>query len=298
MARLKALPSLDIIHGFRGVIDFYMWRGIPCARAWPRFRPANWGAPSRASAALFGLVIKAWAETGPFPKQLYAEEAADNPRTSRDVYVSAVHGHLHEASMSDFLDLLTECRDFLSDLTALLNALDSIDTDELVVNVDQSALPAGAATAAHQVTQTTALQKIDDLQDALRSVATDRLMVKGEAMLQNYAGVLADETAGAVSGAGGHLDTGVVPGNTHWRITAVTARDATSATTTIQLLLNHNGNFRVFNDDVRAIPANEHSEWNGEIYADTGDFIRAVFVGSLAGDTCVIDVFGHDITPE
>ncbi|GAI78615.1 unnamed protein product, partial [marine sediment metagenome] len=30
MARLTALPSLDIIHGFRGILDFYLWKGLPC----------------------------------------------------------------------------------------------------------------------------------------------------------------------------------------------------------------------------------------------------------------------------
>ena len=180
MAKLTKLPSLDIIRGFKGVIDFYQWKGIPCARAWPRFRPQNWTAPSRASAALFGLIIKAWALTGAAAKDLYTQDAADQPRHARDIYVSAVLGHLHEASMTDFLTLLTECRDFLSNLTALLNALNSVGTDQLDVIVQASALPTGAATAAAQATQLTALQKIDDLQNALQSLGTDRILIRGQ----------------------------------------------------------------------------------------------------------------------
>jgi len=47
----------------------------------------------------------------------------------------------------------------------------------LQVDVIASGLPAGAATAANQLTEITALQLIDDLRNALQSVATDRLIV-------------------------------------------------------------------------------------------------------------------------
>ena len=47
----------------------------------------------------------------------------------------------------------------------------------LQVDVLGSALPAGAATAANQVTEITALQLIDDLRNALGSVNTDDLQV-------------------------------------------------------------------------------------------------------------------------
>lgn len=36
MAKLDALPDPEVIRQFRGVIDFYIWRGIPVARAWPK----------------------------------------------------------------------------------------------------------------------------------------------------------------------------------------------------------------------------------------------------------------------
>ncbi|GAH90840.1 unnamed protein product, partial [marine sediment metagenome] len=32
MAKLTALPSLDIIRGFKGTLDFYIRRGVPCVR--------------------------------------------------------------------------------------------------------------------------------------------------------------------------------------------------------------------------------------------------------------------------
>lgn len=51
------------------------------------------------------------------------------------------------------------------------------DTGRLKVVVDTNALPTGAATAAHQATMITALQKIDDIQNALDSVGSDALRV-------------------------------------------------------------------------------------------------------------------------
>ena len=36
MARLLQLPNKSIIDGFKGTIDFYVNRGQPCARKWPR----------------------------------------------------------------------------------------------------------------------------------------------------------------------------------------------------------------------------------------------------------------------
>lgn len=54
-----------------------------------------------------------------------------------------------------------------------------IDSDgHLQVDVLSSALPTGAATAAHQLTMITALQLIDDLRTALGTVASDDLRVR------------------------------------------------------------------------------------------------------------------------
>jgi len=38
MAKLAVLPSQDIIDGFKGAIDFYLYMGIPCCRMWPVWR--------------------------------------------------------------------------------------------------------------------------------------------------------------------------------------------------------------------------------------------------------------------
>lgn len=96
MARLTALPSVDIIRGFKGTLDFYLWKGLPCVRAWPRWRPARQTDASKASAALFGAVVKGYNLLGEGPLTAFREAATDQTRSARDIYVSAVLGHLHD----------------------------------------------------------------------------------------------------------------------------------------------------------------------------------------------------------
>ena len=199
MPVIKALPSPEVIRGFRGVLDFYVWKGLNCVRKWPVIPKASRTPKSIAAAVLFGAVVQGYALLGGALKTLFIEDAADQDRTGRDLYVSAVYGHLHETIMTDFLDLLTEATAYLKTLADLANALESVGTDELrahpgfdgadyqplrvdgnlhlQADVLSSALPALAATAAHQVTQNTALALIEKLEKALSSVATDQLRV-------------------------------------------------------------------------------------------------------------------------
>jgi len=298
MARLKALPAIEVIRGFKGVVDFYLWRGLPCARAWPRFSRTRWTAPSRASAALFGLIIKAYSLLGATPKAAFDDDAADQPRTGRDIYVSAVLGHLHEASMSDFLNLLTECRDFLSNLTALLNALDSISTDEIDVNVERSVLPTGAATLAEQQTQTTALERIDDLKTALQSIGLDRLLVRGQDQIHSFKDIARVVAVDTVSGADGFLDTPPVPAGQIWVITNVRAVDGTTPTTDHWYIARTLAFDYEFDRQTAAFAAGLPSFSHNWVWLKQNDVIRVQFIGSLAGDICAITAIGHVMTKE
>jgi len=98
MARLDSLPSLEIIQGFKGVIDYFVTRGIPCARRWPRYSKGRMSAPALQAAALFGAIVQAYALLPANVKQELTLEAADQPRSGRDIMVSGVLGHLHEHS--------------------------------------------------------------------------------------------------------------------------------------------------------------------------------------------------------
>ena len=171
-------------------------------------------------------------------------------------------------------------------------------TGHLQVDVLTSALPAGAATAAHQVTQNTALQLIDNLVNALQSVGTDRLQVRGEDQLFSYAARVMDKSSGAVSGAGGYLDSGAVPAGAVWEITQLCAHDIASATTAHKYHIMVGGVYNNIYTEVAAFAAGAESSLATHLYLAAGEFVRVQFVGSLAGDTCEVFLNGYQMTAE
>jgi len=36
MVKLAGVPPRGVVLGFKGIIDYYSWKGIPVARRWPR----------------------------------------------------------------------------------------------------------------------------------------------------------------------------------------------------------------------------------------------------------------------
>jgi hypothetical protein len=174
-----------------------------------------------------------------------------------------------------------------------------VDSDgHLQVDVLSSALPSGAATAANQASMVTALQLIDDLQKALQSVATDRLVVRGEDQLFSLKGVLAVSTSGNPSGANGYIESPAVPEGEYWVVTNVVIRDNNTALTSVRFRLRHDGNEYDFGGVTKAVVAGECVPWNNVMYADESDTIRAYLAGCAAGDTCYIWVTGHRVTVE
>lgn len=96
MARLTALPSIDIIRGFKGVLDFYLWKGLPCVRRWPRMTKAKQTQASKDAAAIFGQISSNYRLLAPLALEAYQIEARTQPRTARDLYISGAYGHLHQ----------------------------------------------------------------------------------------------------------------------------------------------------------------------------------------------------------
>lgn len=96
MAKLTALPHMDIISGFRGVIDFYInhqtcdpelkGAGIPCARKWPR-SPGHDRAPAvEAQWQAFSDSSKLWSTLSPEIQAAYNEMAQGTGLTGRDMF--------------------------------------------------------------------------------------------------------------------------------------------------------------------------------------------------------------------
>lgn len=89
------MPGEEIIGSLKGVLDFYYWKGLACVRAWPHTPMSSRTQASLDSAHLFGEIVQGWALVGGAVRDLYTADAADQPRTARDLYVSGVLGHLH-----------------------------------------------------------------------------------------------------------------------------------------------------------------------------------------------------------
>lgn len=298
MARLPALPSLEIIQGFKKIIDFAVWKGLPYARAWPRFRRAKLTTASIAAATLFGQIIKSYALLAALAHAFFNEDAKDQPRTPRDIFVSAVYGHLHEASMSDFLTLLQESRDFLEDLTALLNALDSVGADELDVNVEDSVLPDGAATAAHQVTQNASLATIASIADALQSIDTDALQIRGRDQLFSFKDRYKQTLSHTKVAAGNkNLVFSIVPGGELWVVTTVCAVNTSGVTTYTSVAQYDAITTCTLKRQVPAA-AQEAVVWSGHAFMLNPDRIFVAFNGCADGDVLLATAVGYKMTLE
>ena len=166
------------------------------------------------------------------------------------------------------------------------------------IDVLASGLPAGAATAANQALILAQVQLIEDLRNALQSVATDRLKVRGEDQLFSFKGVLANTRNAVIFGANGYVDSQPVPANTIWCVTNFKAFNNTSPTTAHIYELNHDGARYGFGDEVAAFAAGDPSYWSGFLWLDPSDTIRVYFTGGLVGDTCYIVLTGYIMTLE
>lgn len=86
MAKLVKLPSLATISGFKGVIDFYIHDGVPCARKWPR-SPGHRRAPAVvAQWAAFSYSAWQWNNLSPEIQDAYKALASGTGLSGRDMF--------------------------------------------------------------------------------------------------------------------------------------------------------------------------------------------------------------------
>jgi len=89
MAVLERLPEQQIIDGFKGVIDFYLWKGIPCARKWPTWRPYRFSPVQQENQAAFAYAVALWPTLDPIVKAQWNSMAGGTARTGRDLFLRA-----------------------------------------------------------------------------------------------------------------------------------------------------------------------------------------------------------------
>lgn len=87
MVKLSEMPSEAIISGYRGIVDFYAWNGIPVARKWPR-KPDPRGIPEvEATWPAWSYAMKLWKTLSPVVQSAYLEMAIRGGLNGRDLQV-------------------------------------------------------------------------------------------------------------------------------------------------------------------------------------------------------------------
>lgn len=94
MATLDKMPSQDVIGILAGIIDFYEWKGIPCARRWPR-KPKMPRSPAvQQSAYWFGYFATQFSDTPTNIIDRATELSEGTAWTWRDLRYRALFGNL------------------------------------------------------------------------------------------------------------------------------------------------------------------------------------------------------------
>ena len=89
MVVLTALPSMAIINGFKGTVDMYLCRGIPCARKWPTWRRRTPYPDELAGQLAFKYINQVAGSLDPWLIDLFIAMAAGTPFTWKDLVVRA-----------------------------------------------------------------------------------------------------------------------------------------------------------------------------------------------------------------
>jgi len=86
VAKLTTLTALDIISGFKGTIDFYVYMGLACARRWPR-SPGHRRAPAvEAQWSAFTIATTLFPLLSQEIRDAYNKMASGTGLTGRDLF--------------------------------------------------------------------------------------------------------------------------------------------------------------------------------------------------------------------
>ena len=88
MAKLLAMPSLDTVNTLKGSLDFYLWKGIPVCRKWPRPPAHQRNSAVRTTAARFAYINNQVKVVTPEIIQAYKDIPFGHAWTWKDFMVS------------------------------------------------------------------------------------------------------------------------------------------------------------------------------------------------------------------
>ena len=109
MAKLTAIPALQIIKGFRGIIDFYVHDGQACARKWPTKGKTSRTPGVIAASQVFAYVQRYTTNPDPLFRLFATMAAADAPSTWRDITLVSYYGLLIDEDPPPFTPFQVTC---------------------------------------------------------------------------------------------------------------------------------------------------------------------------------------------
>lgn len=109
MAKVSGF-SLATIRKYKGLIDFYYWKGIPCARKWPDWSHPKLSAGQKASMAAFSQAMTDLKQVSPHVRETWKSLLFGKAPSWIDEYKSRYMGFwkiykTYPAVMVDFEDL-------------------------------------------------------------------------------------------------------------------------------------------------------------------------------------------------
>ncbi|KKL62564.1 hypothetical protein LCGC14_2183940 [marine sediment metagenome] len=86
MAKVTVMPSMAIIRGFKGALDFYYWMGIACCRSWPKSPGKIRSVPVAAQWPAFSESARLWSQLSLEVQQPYNRLAEGTGLSGRDMF--------------------------------------------------------------------------------------------------------------------------------------------------------------------------------------------------------------------
>jgi len=87
MAKLRKMLDEAVISGYRGVVDYYYYKGVPCARAWPQRPRVPRSLAVQLSQKPFIEGVRLASQLSPEMVEFYKSNAASTTLTWRDLFM-------------------------------------------------------------------------------------------------------------------------------------------------------------------------------------------------------------------
>lgn len=85
MAKIGAMPSLAIVSGFYGVLDYYVRDGVTIVRKWPRRRSPDYTPQEMAQWPIFAQSARIWTSLSAENQAAYNKMASASTMSGRDM---------------------------------------------------------------------------------------------------------------------------------------------------------------------------------------------------------------------